>query len=53
MLSECHIHEAAIGLNGDWEKFNKLLKQATKALAKSYKDFVNNHIGDRLKTNLK
>ena len=27
------------------------LCQATKALAKSYKDYVNNHIGDSLKTN--
>ena len=41
------------GLNSDWEKFKELRKQATKALAKSYKDYVNNHIRDSLKTNPK
>ena len=41
------------GLNSDWEKIKELRKQATEALAKSYKDYVNNHIGDSLKTNPK
>ena len=41
------------GLNSDWENFKELRKQATQALAKSYKDYVNNHIGDSLKTNPK
>ena len=41
------------GLNSDRDKCKELRKQATKALAKSYKDYVNNHIGDSLKTNPK
>ena len=48
-----HKKAKQIGLNSDWEKFKELQKQATKALAKSYKDYVNNHIGNSLKTNPK
>ena len=48
-----HKKAKQIGLNSDWGKFKELRKQATKALAKFYKDYVNNHIGDSLKTNPK
>ena len=44
--SKSHQKAKQTGLNSDWEKFKELRKQATKALAKSYKDYVNNHIGD-------
>ena len=49
--TKSHKKAKQTGLNGDCEKFKELRKQATKALAKSYKDNVNNHIGDILKTN--
>ena len=51
--NKSHNKAKQTGLNSDWEKFKELRKQATKALAKSYKDYVNNHIGDSLKTNPK
>ena len=51
--NKSHKKAKQTGLNSDWEKFKELRKQATKALAKSYKDYVNNHIGDSLKTNPK
>ena len=41
------------GLNKHWEHFRELRRQTTKALATSYKSYVNNQIGDSLKTNLK
>ena len=36
--------------NGDWEKFRKLRRQASKAAAISYLDYLNTHIGESLKT---
>ena len=51
--NKSHKKAKQTGLNSDWEKFKEIRKQATKALAKSYKDYVNNHIGDSLKTNPK
>ena len=51
--NKSHKKAKQTGLNSDWEKFKELRKQATKALAKSYKDYVNNYIGDSLKTNPK
>ena len=51
--NKSHKKAKQTGLNSDWEKFKELRKQATKTLAKSYKDYVNNHIGDSLKTNPK
>ena len=51
--NKSHKKAKQTGLNSDGEKFQELPKQATKALAKSYKDYVNNHIGDSLKTNPK
>ncbi|KAK2170257.1 hypothetical protein NP493_1155g00021 [Ridgeia piscesae] len=41
------------GRNSDWEKFRQLRRQASKAAAKSYSDYLNNHIGESLKTNPK
>ena len=41
------------GLNKHWEQFRELRRQTTKALATSYKSYVNNQIGDSLKTNPK
>ena len=41
------------GRNRDWEKFRELRRQASKAAAKSYTDYLNNHIGESLKTNPK
>ena len=48
-------HEKAnqTGRNSDWEKFRQLRRQASKAAAKSYSDYLNNHIGEMLKTNPK
>ena len=51
--NKSHKKAKQTGLNSDWEIFKELRKQATKALAKSYKDYVNNHIADSLKTNPK
>ena len=39
--------------NRDWERFRELRRQASKAAAKSYTDYLNNHIGESLKTNPK
>ena len=36
--------------NSDWEKFRKLRRQTNQAAAKSYSDYLNNHIGESLKT---
>ena len=36
------------GLNKHWEQFRELRRQTTKALATSYKSYVNNQIGDSL-----
>ena len=52
-LNKSHKKAMQTGLNSDWEKFKELRKQTTKTLAKSYKDYVNNHIGDSLKTSPK
>ena len=41
------------GLNKHWETFRELRTQTPKALAISYKSYVNIQIGDRLKTNPK
>ena len=41
------------GLNKHWEQFWELRRQTTKTLATSYKSYVNNQIGDSLKTNPK
>ena len=41
------------GLNKHWEQFRELRRQTTKTLATSYKSYVNNQIGDSLKTNPK
>ena len=41
------------GLNKHWEQFRELRRQTTKALATSYKSYVNHQIGDSLKTNPK
>ena len=51
--NKSHKKAKQTALNSDWENVKELRKQATKALAKSYKDYVNNHIGDSLKTNPK
>ena len=40
-------------MNKHWEQFRELRRQTTKALATSYKSYVNNQIGDSLKTNPK
>ena len=47
--NKSHKKAKQTGLNSYWENVKELRKQATKALAKSYKDFVNNHIGNSLK----
>ena len=39
--------------NSDWEKFRQVRRQASKAAAKSYSDYHNNHIGESLKPNPK
>ncbi|KAK2175261.1 hypothetical protein NP493_741g00002 [Ridgeia piscesae] len=41
------------GRNSNWEKFRQLLRQASKAAAKSYSDNLNYHIGESLKINPK
>ena len=41
------------GRNSDWEKCRQLRRQASKAAAKFYSDYLNNHIGESLKTNPK
>ena len=39
--------------NSDWERFRQLRRQASKAAAKSYSDYLYNHIRESLKTNRK
>ena len=48
-----HIKAKQTGLNKHWEQFRELRRQTTKALTTSYKSYVNNQIGDSLKTNPK
>ena len=47
--NESHKKAKQTGLNKHWEQFRELRRQATKALATSYKSYVNNQIGDNLK----
>ena len=54
--NKSHKKAKQTGLNKHWEQFRELRelrRQTTKALATSYKSYVNNQIGDRLKTNPK
>ncbi|MBA1446886.1 MAG: endonuclease/exonuclease/phosphatase family protein [Gammaproteobacteria bacterium] len=51
--NKSHKKAKQTGRNNDWERFRQLRKQATKAAAKSYSDYLNNHIGESLKTNPK
>ena len=48
-----HTKSKQTGRNSDWEKFRQLRRKASKAAAKSYSDYLNNHIGESLKTNPK
>ena len=49
--NKSHKKAKQTGLNKHWEQFRELRRQTTKALATSYKSYVNNQIGDSLKTN--
>ena len=51
--NKSHKKAKQTGLNRHWEQFRELRRQTTKALATSYKSYVNNQIGDSLKTNPK
>ena len=51
--NKSHKKAKQTGLNKHWEQFRELRRQTTKALATSYKSYVNNQIGDILKTNPK
>ena len=51
--NKSHKKAKQTGRNSDWEKFRQLRRQASKAAAKSYSDYLNNHIGESLKTNPK
>ena len=51
--NKSHNKAKQTGLNKHWEQFRELRRQTTKALATSYKSYVNNQIGDSLKTNPK
>ena len=51
--NKSHKKAKQTGLNKHWEQFRELRRQTTKALATSYKSYVNNQIGDSLKTNRK
>ena len=51
--NKSHKKAKQTGLNKHLEQFRELRRQTTKALATSYKSYVNNQIGDSLKTNPK
>jgi hypothetical protein len=51
--TKSHKKAKQTGRNSDWEKFRQLRSKASKAAAKSYSDYLNNHIGESLKTNPK
>ena len=51
--NKSHKKAKQTGLNKHWEQFRELRRQTTKALATSYKSYVNHQIGDSLKTNPK
>ena len=51
--NKSHNKAKQTGLNKHWEQFRELRRQTSKALATSYKSYVNNQIGDSLKTNPK
>ena len=51
--NKSHNKAKQTGRNSDWGKFRQLRRQASKAAAKSYSDYLNNHIGESLKTNPK
>ena len=51
--NKSHKKAKRTGRNRDWERFRELRRQASKAAAKSYTDYLNNHIGESLKTNPK
>ena len=51
--NKSHKKAKQTGLNKYLEQFRELRRQATKTLATSYKSYVNNQIGDSLKTNPK
>ena len=51
--NKSHKKAKQTGLNKHWEQFRELRRQTTKALPTSYKSYVNNQIGDSLKTNPK
>ena len=51
--NKSHKKAKQTGLNKHWEQFRELRRQTTKALATSYKSYVNNQISDSLKTNPK
>ena len=51
--NKSHKKAKQTGLNKHWEQFRELGRHTTKALATSYKSYVNNQIGDSLKTNPK
>ena len=48
--NKSHKNAKRTGLNKHWETFSELRRQTTKALATSYKSYVNNQIDDSLKT---
>ena len=50
--NKSHTKAKQTGLNKHWKQFRELRRQTTKALATSYESYVNNQIGDSLKTNL-
>ena len=51
--NKSHKKAKQTGRNSDWKKIRKLQIQASKAAAKSYSNYLNNHIGESLKTNPK
>ena len=46
--NKSHKKAKQTGRNSDWEKFMQIRRQASKAAAKSYSDYLNNHIGESL-----
>ena len=48
--NKSHKKAKQTGLNKHWEQFRELRRHTTKTLATSYKSYVNNQMGDSLKT---
>ena len=51
--NKSHKKAKQTGLSKHWEHYRELRRQTNKALATSYTSYVNNQIGDSLKTNPK